>query len=267
MTMISNAIMVGARAGGGASEHPGLTLLKAKAIYADFGRLAQDDESVITTNLAAFGTEEAILTPVNSPVVTERLINDKLTKTLTDNTTKCMSLGQSVAPLVNTDFEFWIAVSGVDGRQSSSLQLWGARQLGAVNTRQIFAFITSAGLLQIVYGYAAVRFVWQSTAAVLADVAYGLTVFKAALDFTGDTLVVKKDGVVVPGSFTVSNISSLDPSLFDTTVHPYIGSQNNEGTVLSNDSDNYIHDFALGAISTTDEENLIWEYLTTSKYA
>lgn len=253
--------------GGGAPEHAGLALLKAKAIYADFGRLAQEDEAVVTTNLTAFGTEEAVLTPVNSPVVTERLINNAPRKAITDSLTKCMSLGQSVAGIVNADFEFWIAVSGVDGRQSSGLQLWGARQLGAVNTRQIFSFITSAGLLQIVYGYAAVRFVWQSTAAVLADGAYGLTVFKAAFDFTGDTLVVKKDGLVVAGSFTVSNISSLDPSLFDTTVHPYIGSQNSEGTALSNDSDNYIHDFALGAISTTDEENLIWEYLTTSKYA
>ena len=253
-------------ASGGASDPAGLTLLKEDSyIYVDFGDLVQTDGQIMTSNITAYGTLAATISPLNSPVVSDRLVNGDLHKTLKDESTKCVSSGIAWNTIVNQDFEVWFAVSGGDGATLPNFQICGT--VFTADTNRQFLPYLSSGEMRLNWGYTGTRFVYRTTSAILATT-FGLTVVCLRVDFANDTVTTYVDGVAVAGTFSSGTIVGKTPASFDNTNVCFIASGNDgAGAAISNTtSPNYFHDFAIKGLSTAEERSQIFEYLTTQKY-
>lgn len=174
-----------------------------------------------------------------------------------DLTTAAISTGNNGSSFLNDNFSVVFKCGSTDGQQSSNWDICGnydGTNIGLIIT------INTAGRLQIQYQ----GFTWLSTAAVFANGAVSDAQFDIHFNFTTDTLTVNKDGSNVAGSFTVSNISAVNPASYACTANIYVGAYNNNGTTTSNPSTSYIYYFAITDLQTSNI-SAIRTYLNAKK--
>lgn len=194
------------------------------------------------------------LVTVNTPIVSSVVAG--ITR-FQDATDKCLNTGVTGSTIFNKNFSVIINVGGNDGQQASNWDLCG--NFDGTNTGLIIS-ITTTGRLQIRYQ----GFTWLSTSAVFANGVVAPAAFAMHFDFTADTLTVTKDGVAVAGSFTVSNISAVDPTAYACTANFYLASFNNNGTATSNPTGSHLYYFAVTDLQTTETAAIV-TYLNNKK--
>lgn len=177
---------------------------------------------------------------------------------LRDLTSSFPSTLNTGATFLNTNFAILFGISSTDGQQATAWDICGNKD--ATNTGVIVT-ITTAGKLQIQYQ----GFTWLSTSAVFANGAVAQSHFDIRFDFTADTLTVTQDGSLVAGSFTVSDIASVNPASYACTRNILIGAFNNNGTGTSNPSSSSVYYFAITKLSSMPSESTFRSYLTNKK--
>jgi len=172
--------------------------------------------------------------------------------------TGALSIQLTGSTIFNSDFSvnFWLASD--DGIQAQATRICGNQD--GTNWGMNLA-IESSGLLTIVYQ----GFTWQSTAAVMENGACA-HYFDIHFDFTNDVLTVNRDGSSVAGSFTVSNISAVNPASYNCTANFYIGARNNNGTTLQNiNTAAYLKYFCVTGLQSSPTPSAIRTYLNAKK--
>ncbi len=224
------------------------------AVIDDLAHLYYDFTLLTGANAAAISNGNAGLedqspnnrdaTIVNTPVIREVTIDGTTYKALNDSGTQCVSTGLNGQTILNASFEIYLLYQGSDGQPGSSIPLFGG--IDGV-PKGINVQLNSDGKISIFYGNATSTFTWSSTSAVLNNGSNPSVLLRIRVDFEADTIQVWKSGAnqaqtdnfntvesTYPGSFSAGNISTVDPTLYDSTVTLYVGARNVSGTASSN---------------------------------
>lgn len=121
-----------------------------------------------------------------------------------------------------------------DGQIAASYNLYGTLN---ASTGYVNCYVETNGRLNFGYATAfgsnAVN--WQSAATdVIVNGDTGFLYLLVRWDFEADAVTVWKNGVLVAGSVTAGTLSSVNPTLWDTSQDFYVGALNNAGSISTN---------------------------------
>lgn len=239
----------------GMSQHS--TRLRNVQVYYDFLSMAEANGATITTITDEKNSLNG--SGANSPTCEVISFNGDSIKSYKDETNKGFSMGTPGGTLFNHSFEIWVVLSSTDGRQTSGIQICGSRP--ADTNRQFSAFINVSGDIISSYGYTGLR-ATHSLAAAIPDGSLPITFLRIRWNFEGDAVLVYINGEVRNTSPTLSNISNLDPTLYDNTVNMHVGTINQNGTLQSNDAASNFYKFLVtfrmqGAVANSIDDKLL----------
>lgn len=171
-------------------------------------------------------------TGVNSPTCEVLSFNGDSIKSYKDETNKCFTIGSPAVSTFNHSLEVWFALSTTDGQMASGIQICGSRP--ADTQRQFSIFFSATGVLTVLYGYTGIRMNYTIVNA-LTNGSFPLALFRVRLNFEANAISVYKNGEsqTLNGAIE-SDISALDPTLYDNTANWHVGTINANGTLSSN---------------------------------
>lgn len=206
----------------GGGDPPGQTLFETASDWAyDWTLLTGSDASVISGGNAGLvdqGPNGEDLTPLNSVAVNDVTLPDlgavKSFRAVGDD---CMDTGNygdgyfgGAAVTSRGGFETFALIQVEDGIHASTNRLFGASN--SADTQYQANILGTSGKLQITYQVPGSFGTWESTAALLPDGLTTQALLRIKFDFGTGTLSVWLDEVPVSGSFTVGNLTSVNPT-------------------------------------------------------
>lgn len=235
-------------------------------IHYDFTKLPEANGATITTVDDMQNLVDGA--GVNSPTCEVLSFNGDSIKSFKDETNRAFNLGNLV-PLnvLNKSFEIWFAISTTDGMMASAIQICGSRTSDTnVNCG---VFISSTGILNIIWGYTGSRIVVVSSAAVLIDGSNPVQFFRCRVNFESDSIQFYLNEESIAANTSEGTIVGLNPASYNNTANWHVGTINSNGTLSSNTTASNFFQFMVtnklaGATGGSLQDTLVWSKFVQS---
>jgi len=248
----------------------GLAYLQANAkFFYDFTELTPANNAAISNGDAGLndiGPNNLDATIVGTPIVRDIALRYGTTiKTLNDNSTNAVSIGNNGATLFNdaTGFKLWFVLDTLDGDFTPTMNIMG----GIIPTNlglNIFISATGANQGKVTFSYGNASGVVQKRTdnSIWNNGRNGLTFLMIEANWVANTIEFYLNGSNIPSTVTSGTIASINPSsTWSNTSNIYIGALNNNGTTTSNANSSSVVACACTPILTSQESIYVQSYL------
>lgn len=212
-------------------NHEGYNILTQSAnnVYYDFANLYSSAVVLQTgdTGLQDLGLNGYDAVPLNG-IQRGRLTDNNInTYGLSCVNDDCVSTGNTLQPILSANrIDIFLLMATTDGIPVSTTTLLGGTAPGPLGLN----IFNNSGRINVSYSVPGASFSWQSNVCLVNNNNVG-ALFHLILDFTNDTVTLNKDEVNIGGSFTASNISAVNPALYNCPSNIYVGATNANGSV------------------------------------